>query len=230
MPPLEARINQMPQRKLYCNRCGRTTNHNVRGNYCSVHVDEQGGFEEEEDCSLCECAGCEAPTLLVKYTNSAMGEESQIILYPERQSGWRISKRFVKLPRKLAQTYQETVRAFNRGSLLLSTIGLRVLIEGVCDDKGAKGATLERKIDALSVHFGNQNITSYLHGFRFSGNEAVHRLEPLTGEEISAALTVMEDLLNYLYDLDYKASRMKHAQRGTTIVAAAPTKKTGPQP
>ena len=219
----------MPQddkRKLYCNRCQRVTNHTVRGNYRSDEIDELTGFEESEDCILYECAGCEAPTLYVGYTNSAMGHESEVMLYPERREDWRIPKRFVKLPRKLAQTYQETVSAYNGGSLLLSTIGLRALIEGVCDDKGAKGTTLERKIDALSVHFGNQNITSYLHGFRFSGNDAVHELEPLTRSDISQALAVMEDLLNYLYDLDYNASRMKHAQRAAAVV---PPSQTGPQ-
>jgi len=214
------------KRKLYCNRCRLATNQNLRGNYVSSCMDDEDGFEETEKCFLYECAGCEAPSLLVEYTNNHMGGEWEIFIYPELQSDWRDPKRFMRLPRKLAQTYEETVNAYNSGSLLLSTIGLRSLIEGVCVDKGAKGKTLGQKIDALNVHFGNHNITSYLHGFRFSGNEAAHQLEALARHECSEAITVMEDLLNYLYDLDYKASRMKHAQRSTTSASTTGT----PQP
>src|SRR5690349_5614907 len=128
MPPRE-------KRKLYCNRCKRESNHNLRGNYYSADTDEETLFEESEDCSLYECAGCEAPTLLVEYRNSGMGDdETDISLFPERRSSWRLPKDFVKLPARLTQTYRETVSAYNNGDLLLSTIGLRALIEGVCDD------------------------------------------------------------------------------------------------
>ena len=52
------------------------------------------------------------------------------------------------------------------------------------------------------------------------------QLEPLTRSDTSHALAVMEDLLNYLYDLDYKASRMKHAQRSAVVV---PPSQPGPK-
>jgi hypothetical protein len=207
------------KRKFYCNRCRRETNHNLHASYSSFESDDEHGFDEKEQCFFYECAGCEAATLLIQYSNN-VEDGTKLRLYPERQYDWRSPKRFVKLPRKLALMYMETVRAYNRGSFLLSTIGLRALIEGVCDDKGAKGKTLEEKIDALGIHFGNQSITSYLHGFRFSGNEAAHQLEPLSKDDCNQAITVMEDLLNYLYDLDYKASQMKHAQRQTTTQPA----------
>jgi len=117
------------------------------------------------------------------------------------------------------RTYQETIRTYNYGSLLLCTIGLRTLLEGVCDNKSLPGSNLEEKIDNLKTLLPNGNITGYLHGFRFSGNEAAHELEALTQAEADSAITVMEDLLNYLYDLDYKASLMKHAQKKTTTIA-----------
>lgn len=43
----------------------------------------------------------------------------------------------------------------------------------------------------------------YLHGFRWTGNEAAHELEPMETHEAQRALDVMEDLLGFLYDRFY---------------------------
>jgi hypothetical protein len=79
------------------------------------------------------------------------------------------------------------------------------LLEGVCDDKRAKGRNLRDKIDSLQRLLPNKNIIRNLHHFRFTGNQAVHQLEAL--------IEVMEDLLNFLYELDYKASRLRKSSR-----------------
>jgi Domain of unknown function (DUF4145) len=123
------------------------------------------------------------------------------------------AKYFIKLPPTLAKLYRETIEAFNSGSMLLCTLGLRVLIEGVCTDKGINGRKLEKKIDGLATFFPNKNLIDSLHGFRFAGNDAAHDLEAMSATESSDAIEVMEDLLNFLYDFDYKASRIKNASR-----------------
>lgn len=67
------------------------------------------------------------------------------------------------------------------------------------------------------------NIVRNLHGFRFIGNRAVHELEAPDKSELGLAIDVIEDLLNFLYSLDYKASilgKLKAAQARTA--AAAP--------
>jgi hypothetical protein len=199
------------KRKLYCNRCNRTTNHVLRGQYKSVveDIDTGLGVIEVEECSLLSCAGCEAPTLVVSY-DGYYKEES---MYPKRNFFDRSVKKFHKLPPKLTQTYKETVDALNSDCLLLCTIGLRTLLEGICADKKVGGSTLEQQINNLGRHLPTGNITSYLHGFRFSGNDAAHQLEVLTRPEIINAIDVMEDLLNMIYDLDYKASRIKNANK-----------------
>jgi hypothetical protein len=148
---------------------------------------------------------------LINYSNIA-GEKSTS-LFPERTRKVRSRKRFFKLPPKLKQTYVETIDTYNSGCLLLCTIGLRTLLEGVCEDKKIKGDNLQQQIDNLAVLLPTGNLTTYLHGFRFSGNDAAHDLEALTKEEAANAIDVMEDLLNFLYDLDYKASLMKNAER-----------------
>lgn len=52
------------------------------------------------------------------------------------------------------------------------------------------------------------NIVESLHGFRFMGNEALHELNPPEKKNLNVAIEVSEDLMNYLYELDYKASQL----------------------
>jgi len=53
-----------------------------------------------------------------------------------------------------------------------------------------------------------QNIVDSLHGFRFMANDALHRLTGTDCECLRVAIEVCEDLLNFLYELDYKAQRL----------------------
>ena len=41
------------------------------------------------------------------------------------------------------------------------------------------------------------------------GNVAAHELEAPNREDLKLAIEVIEDLLNFLYELDYKAQQLK---------------------
>jgi hypothetical protein len=138
------------------------------------------------------------------------GEEiSQFIFYPKRVREDLTAKVFLKLKPKLKQIYKEAIACFNGDSLILCTAGLRALLEGVCDEKRIRGRNLRDKIDNLQPLLANKNIVRNLHHFRFTGNQAVHKLESPTRSDTKLAIEVMEDLLNFLYELDYKASRLR---------------------
>jgi hypothetical protein len=66
------------------------------------------------------------------------------------------------------------------------------------------------------------NLIEALHTFRFAGNDAAHRLETGTRDEARMAIEVMEDLLNFLYDLDYKASQIRNSSKGAAPKSATP--------
>ncbi len=217
--------------RIHCNRCGLLTNHILRGFY-----DHGGHYETEswdgyfgEKCHLYECAGCNAPTLFVVTTYSEDPGPSHEY-WPPRNQETREAKRFHKLPEQLNKIYDETVDALNSGALVLCTIRMRTLLEGICNDKRLEGDKLLHKIEGLRKFFPSGNIVKYLHGFRFSGNKAAHQMEALTKFEAKHALDVMEDLLGYLYDLDYKASRLKHAKKRTKKKRAVPPAATAPPP
>jgi uncharacterized protein DUF4145 len=106
--------------------------------------------------------------------------------------------------------------------LLLCTIGLRALVEGVCVDKGLTERNLERQIDGLIKFLPSVNLIEALHTFRFAGNDAAHRLEPLSRDQARTAISLIEDLLNYFYDLDYKALQMRSASSKAEFRAFKP--------
>ena len=43
------------------------------------------------------------------------------------------------------------------------------------------------------------------------GNKAMHELEPPSRDDLKLAIEVIEDLMNFLYELDYKASKLAAA-------------------
>jgi hypothetical protein len=91
----------------------------------------------------------------------------------------------------------ELATCLNQECPVLSTIGLRALIEGICVDKGIPQGKLEQMIDDLHKFLPSLNLIDALQTFRVTGNDAAHRLEALTREEARAAFDVVEAILNF---------------------------------
>jgi hypothetical protein len=210
-------------KSVWCNKCGGPRTHELKYTHCGQEGDpsEDRYFEQWTD-SLWVCCGCESVVLVHRWEMvGAEGEpgapQPEVSVYPPSTYGKKHPKYFIKLSKPLSKLYKEVVKAFNSGSMLLCTIGLRALIEGICIDKGITTGKLEQKIDGLSQFFPNKTLIDSLHGFRFTGNDAAHDLEAMYPTEASDAIEVMEDLLNFLYDFDCKASRIKNASRRAEI-------------
>jgi hypothetical protein len=163
----------------------------------------------EESWRLLACAGCDDVTL--EKTSSVVldGEElTDVEFYPERRKTHHRAKLYRNLPLRLSRIYAETISAHNNELHILTAAGLRALLEGICYYKGIKGNNLSEKIDALGTYLP-KNIVESLHTFRFLGNLALHQLEQPKKDDLSLAIEVIEDLLNYFYELKYKASRLR---------------------
>lgn len=219
-------------KRIFCNTCKGPTNHLLRARNSLAEKIYQDDDEDdfgihEHRCSLWSCAGCTAPTLewQMGYENPTFDgglEELVLSYFPAREQDSINRKLFTSLKPELALLYGEVIACFNNDCLLLCTIGLRALIEGVCVDKGLTAGNLEHQIDGLIKFLPSVNLIEALHAFRFAGNDAAHRLEALPRDEAKMAIEVMEDLLNFLYDLDYKASRMQNASRRTALKSTKP--------
>jgi len=162
------------------------------------------------------CAGCDTGTMEDQFHAAYHeSEEPESIFHPKRSEYARPRKYFMNLPGKLSDLYGEVIGTHDSNLNVLCAVGLRALIEGICADKNVQGRNLDEKIEAMKTLLP-QNIVQNLHGFRFMGNRAAHELEAPSSSELNVAIDLIEDILNYLYDLDYKArlfASLKAAQR-----------------
>jgi len=206
--------------KIYCNTCKGETNHDLEFVQPKLHyelayedtVNEQIAFWEKYEYRLWVCRGCDTATLEEAYTHMGMfsqrdNEEHfwESKFFPQRQRTDLSPKHFRHLNIKLSAIYLEVISSFNAELSILCAIGLRALLEGICADKGIKGRNLYEKVEGLKLHLPG-NIVNSLHGFRFMGNDAAHELLQSEKSQLLLAIDIIEDLLNFLYDLEYKAS------------------------
>lgn len=199
--------------RIFCNQCRRETNHKCVNSRLKDNVEnEEYGIVETYGYRVWACAGCEALTFEESYTIHGITPPEGVELdwvkfYPNREKNKLPGKRFNKLPQKLAAIYRETIGSFNNNLSILCAIGIRALLEGICADQNITGGNLEKKIDRLTSVLP-ANIVENLHSIRFIGNTAAHELEAPDEVELRLAIEILEDILNFLYDLDYKAERL----------------------
>lgn len=203
-------------KRIPCNWCGSRTNHILRASYSStdswpyLRLDEDDGSDDEipgKPIKYCiwACAGCNAVT----FESFNVEDIETIGYFQPLEETWVRARTFRNLDAKLSSLYSEVFACFQKGSLLLCTIGLRALVEGVCRDKGLTEGNLEDKVNGLVKFLPSLNIIEALHDLRFAGNEAAHKMEALSRDDAGKAIEIMEDLLNFLYDLDYKATQLR---------------------
>ena len=223
-------MDDLNENIIFCNHCRAETKHHLNTTYTrrreylsgklvfiSSIGDSKGESNETDEFdetinSLWICSGCNDITLEVRSTNSSAVERDgsyiySVRLYPEREETKVYEKRFYKIPQKLHIIYGEIIEAFNKESFVLCAIGLRTLIEGIAADLDISERNLERKIDGLN-HVLPENIVKNLHNLRFMGNEAAHEITAPSEQELRLAIDICEDILNFLYDLNYKATNL----------------------
>jgi hypothetical protein len=224
--------------RLRCPTCKIITNHRLAFSHSAVFIqedpewdDSESGpdFWEENEYKVWICNGCDTAGLEIysKYFDrqEADGEYpyEQSTHLPDRQSTIRTPKRFTKLDRKMQKVYNEVIVAYNNRLNLLCAIGLRSLIEGICNEKNITVRGLEKKLEELRRrnHLPS-NLIDYLCGFKFIGDEAVHEFRAPSDNELRFAIEAVEDLLNFLYHIEYELmqkTRMLYLFRSDDINA-----------
>jgi hypothetical protein len=208
--------------------CKRHTHHNLVASHPYDNRGEEDCGEDYGEFRMWCCAGCDVCTMEDYYTTSdkysisngnEVSQHYDSIYYPKLAVGHRPEKQFHKLPTKLANLYHEVINAHNDNLHILCSAGLRGLIEGICADKNITGHNLEKKIDNMTTVLPS-NIVENLHAFRFIGNDAVHELQAPPEYALSVAFDVIEDILNFLYALNYKADLLEKLKGKQTRVKA----------
>src|SRR5437899_1067229 len=121
--------DKKPRRKrLYCNQCRGTTNHELRGEHKQHESqdDDRGNliYWIETTYRLWTCLGCDTGTLEIAQTGDSWQDENGNPQYsysycPDRQTNAISRKFFRKLPSGLRTIYSEVIEALNKRLHLL---------------------------------------------------------------------------------------------------------------
>ncbi len=207
---------------IFCNKCRGETEHTLNGehyrdypNYINRNII---GIVERMGYRFWICSGCKTGTLEEYYIFDILEEESikdenmwDITYHPARNEFQISLKEFKQLTVNLTKIYRETLGAYNNNLTVLCALGIRSLLEGICADKEIVGKNLREKIDNMNTILP-QNIVSNLHSIRFIGNEAAHKLSSPSTNDLKLAVELCEDLLNFTYELDYKAKSLNESR------------------
>ena len=129
------------------------------------------------------------------YPNGSYKLNEHPHLYPPR-GGVSGELNGYELPEEIERVYKEVIDAINAEMLVLSTLGMRVLVEQICLKLGAAQYTLTNKLEILkyknilSVH--DYDVLICLTKF---GNDAAHQAKPISKSKLLDALKVVENNL-----------------------------------
>ena len=207
-----------------CNSCKRDTYHTVirAVEYNSTfdaepeHVKENGLWLKGT-AQIIACDGCKAISFRDEYFFSEEPGPNENI-YPPREMKTDLDELYLRdevytIPPIVGTIYKETLLAVERENLTLAGIGIRAIIESVCNEKKAKGKTLNNKIDELvAISLLTKKGAEILHGIRLLGNEAAHKMKAPSREQIIASMKVIDHLLLGVYIVPYEASVLPRAK------------------
>ncbi len=193
--------------RVQCIACDNATLHTVRASVTDTeYVMENGDVigSVDIDHELVQCDGCQNISYREFWCTSnedpdyiELGPERQRLFPPRLEGRRRIT---FKLPSEIEAVYTETYWALCNGFRILAGIGIRAIVETVCRKKGAKTGKLVKKIEKL-VDLGvlSKNDAKALHRLRDLGNEAAHKVKPLSSTSLGVAMDVVEHLLRQVY-------------------------------
>ena len=204
--------------ELPCQKCAGKTNHkalvtvDVRGS----EGDHSYSFDWSADHQIVQCLGCKSLSYRIARSNSEDYHqisdddyEYAVVekLYPPRLEGRKgLGDETVYLPAKIRPIYDETLTALSVQALILAAIGLRALIEAVCQERQAKGSDLFKKIDNLvEQRFLTPAGAEILHKIRALGNAAAHEAKPHNEKQLALAMDIVEHMLKDVYILPKQA-------------------------
>lgn len=230
--------------KVYCRECNKKTNQSILEqdktlmNFKISSADfKNADFQFEDNYCIVKCNGCDNISFLREYGDEDQWEYdddgerywySTFTVYPEEPKNKDKlipQKEMYSVPRFVKEIYKEVVKSYNDDSLILCSVGLRMIIEGVCKDKGIDREHLvnhdgSNKLDPVTGEqkykfFGLQEkinkllemglITEaqsmVLHQIREMGNETAHEITRHDEHILRGAIEILENLLFNIYEL-----------------------------
>lgn len=132
---------------------------------------------------------------------SSWEKETETLHPPENNERNTIGS-FHLVPEGIQAIYIETASALQYGNLILTGIGIRIIIEIICEDKKTTSSKLWQKINELhTTEVLAKKSAAFLHQLRLLGNQSAHEGRRHDPKQLSAALDGIDHLLENIYVL-----------------------------
>jgi len=222
--------------KIYCSSCKQNTNHG----YVEKHKINSSQFPEydfgfSDEYYITQCLGCDSIGFFREYQDEDMfdrfGEPySEQSVYPEQPQSSILEtyvykydiKKFNNVPDIIQELYGQVVSCFELEHYLLAAVGLRMMIEGFCNDRAInegyvldeqgdkrlnkkggemRSTSLEGRINGMEEHRLITPVSAkILHQIRDLGNATAHELKVPKRNTIKQGLSIIEDLIRTVYE------------------------------
>lgn len=208
-----------------CSLCRRRTRHIVLSDV------KLSGTEESDDTfiygwtnnyKIIQCKGCLSVQFMLEHSNSEdimhfqglQGWEEDYVVtcdyFPDNENRREEIDHVQLLPQNVERIYSETLRGLNANLPILVGVGIRALIETICNDKNAQGKFIIDKInDLVKQGVLTQDGADILHKLRILGNKSAHEVVPHKKLTLSIAFDVVEHLLKGVYIIPHLAGKLK---------------------
>lgn len=187
-------IKLITEQKIDCRECLRPTKHNL------IYSADMVSVEWNEKYQIVQCMGCESISFCrITFKNNQSNNKEKIDLYPSRIRG-RQKLKIESLPPTIAEIYEEIHLALSNNLLVLATIGIRTLIEAVCDEKNSTARSLRDKINSLvDMKLLTPKNANNLNKLRSFGNLAAHEVKTPSEYILHNSIDIIEHLLKEVY-------------------------------
>lgn len=200
--------------KCYCPICKRRTQHTISGEDYNHYSEPVDGIFETDTYYVVKCCGCETVTFFLKKEGTEYEqtdeygnylEVPEVRTYPVNEDEVEFIDGHWGLPSEIYSAYHESVKAINAECPLLAALGLRIVVEAICINKGIKKGKLGLKIEKLQTEgYITKANKERLDEARFMGNESAHDFRVPSRDKLLLVLDVVNTMLHDLYILDSK--------------------------
>ena len=210
---------------VVCGECGRLTDHEILADAVSRDETSDGNIQFCDDYLTIRCRGCKTLSFCLESINSEDSDDEgepllSRTLFPSRIVGRPQLRDLYHLPAKLRMVYEETRSSLIGNLKVLTGIGIRAIVETVCNEKEAPGRNLDQKIAGLvTLNLITQTEAKILHDLRFMGNQAAHEVKAHSQNELNLAFDVVEHLLKTVYLLPEQAKLLPSESRKSNKAA-----------
>lgn len=197
------------RKRLHCVSCKRATIHRVEARCKGAWSDEEDHMSGGGTYSILRCGACDDVCYeTVTWDSETYGHDENgdmvsietSVQYPAPASA-HFSFNTESTPWKLNQILGEMLYSLAGSKMILATMGLRLAVEFIVNDKQCAGVNLKQKIDDLRVKdLIDDDQKDLLHKMRDRGNAGAHDAKGMNAKELVAGMGIIEGLLEKLYN------------------------------